>query len=113
MPRVDLDDFGPGGIADVFMALEELDKEEGRGGRRLIGYFLNMDDAVVSAKGMGIQGSNGVITKRMIICDHHGKWYELGDRAVPLYTEAQPDLRRSALAKLTPEERSALGIKES
>ncbi len=89
--------------------------EQGLTGR-VVGYFTDINQADMAAKGQGWYGGNGHVTPVTIIqIDEFGSNFELVSDAPVLLDVNLVDLakqkRREALAKLTPEEISILGIK--
>lgn len=49
-------------IAAGFVAYGEIDQTEGRGGRRELGEFTTIEEAIDAAKGQGIQGDPGEVS---------------------------------------------------
>jgi hypothetical protein len=86
----------------AYEALVNSDLTEGRGPMKHVAYFSNRPDAERSVKGMGVMGvGNGEVKQiEITVYDSFAEFFG------PKYEE----LRRSALDKLTREERDALGI---
>lgn len=95
----------------------ESEKNEGRGGTYLVGYFATESIAKRASQGHGVMGYEGHVrphcglvavyidpqTNREVI-------RPLGD-VIEVQYEDPVEVRKRALAKLTPEEKLALGLK--
>lgn len=90
-------------IKNVFEACTNTDLDEGRGREVPIAHFIHESDARRAAKGRGVMGTDADV--RMVDVDI--RVYE-SFREFEL--EFERDVRAKALAKLTPEERRALGL---
>lgn len=102
----------------VYDAYEELEKNEGRRGQRKIGSFLHKSDASAAAKGQGVWGHDGPIREHdydiiSFVDPQTNKEVTriLGDVLV-LQFENPVEVRKRALAKLSDEEKLALGLKD-
>lgn len=98
----------------VFEAREDLDKTEGRGGSRILGYFLKREAAEKAAEEMGPMGTPGSIQERWVVSEDGGlTGFLVGYGTVPepveIVSDATKAIRRQALAKLSDAERAALG----
>src|SRR5579871_5064136 len=86
----------------AYEALVNSDLTEGRGPMRHVAYFSNRHDAERSVKGMGVMGVGNGEVKQIEITVYESYAEYFG----PKYEE----LRRSAMNKLSREEREALGV---
>jgi hypothetical protein len=86
----------------AYEALVNSDLMEGRGLMRHVAYFINRVDAEQSVKGQGVMGvGNGEVKQiEIIVYESFAEYFG------PKYDE----LRKSALRKLTQDERAALGV---
>lgn len=90
---------------------EDLDKEEGRGGRKLRHIINDSNHAKTLSKGLGVYGADGFIEKIELLRIHFNDGYEI--LIEPLKIIVENELRNSllkvsALNKLTSEELKAL-----
>jgi hypothetical protein len=95
----------------LYVAHEDTDKSEGRGGTLVIGYYESREDAARAAEGKGVWGGVGRI--ETLECVRLGDDYYPVDRYIHASTVVTRDAtaaRARALAKLSPEERAALGF---
>lgn len=100
----------------IYEAYEDLEKNEGRGGTRLIGCYEYKDNAEAAGRGMGVMGYDNKPRERdveivtyidpttlkqvtRVLSDN----IVLADKAM--------EIRARAMAKLTAEECDALGLK--
>jgi hypothetical protein len=86
----------------VWKAARNSDLAEGRGYEILIGYFKYEDDAKLAAKGWGVMGvgDGNVAPVTLRVYDSLGE-----------FSENETELlKNSALAKLTHQEKQALGL---
>ena len=90
-------------ITGVYEATGDSDLTEGRGPPRHIGYFTHEADARQVVKGEGAMGSTGYV-KRMDLR------IEVYESLAEFEAGRQRSIREQALAKLTKEERKALGL---
>ncbi len=101
---------------EVFTAYGEVDTNEGRGGRYVVGHFLKKELAVKAAAQKGVWGTSGDITHRtvhavtFVDADLERATHIVGDRIDMSYEDPQ-EVRERALAKLTPAEKKSLGLK--
>lgn len=49
-------------LREGFIAYGEIDQSEGRGGRRTIGHFETLAEALSAARGQGVQGDSGAVS---------------------------------------------------
>jgi hypothetical protein len=108
-------------FVSVWEVREPLEKNDGRGGDRLVGYFLRSEQAVDVGRGLGVMGADVQPTQRWAVRveevagpDHY---YLLADaavghapRAVAVVADGREWERRRALEKLTERERAILGV---
>lgn len=97
---------------DVWLAHETTDERGSLGG--CVGVFRSQHLAEEAAKGKGFWGGQGTVRHKRGILDEEGRVYVLEGNGVPREfsdQKTQVDIREKALAKLSPAERSALGIK--
>ncbi len=92
----------------IFEARGDIDQTEGRGGTRVIGYSRLRSEAAEMAKGQGAMGTPGQVHAVQAVFFDGGGVYVLGPRLDVDWSREK--LKASALAKLTPEERKALGL---
>lgn len=93
-----------------YQVLTNSDLTEGRGETVLIGRAFTRDRALDFAKGQGVMGSNAkveLVAEKLVAWD--GKLFVLAP-ANMLTRESQEEIARRGLAKLTPEEKVALGL---
>jgi len=83
----------------VWAAREEIDKTEGKGGSRIFAYFKKKEDAQQAAKHKGVWGQDGEV-EPIYVHSSFAEWQ----------AHINQELRQRALAKLTEEEKRALGI---
>jgi len=83
-----------------FNGLVGYDLTEGKGGMVVIGYFLNQADALYATKGWGVMGYGDGEVKELNLYSSVEDWEK----------HEKLKLKASALAKLTLEERKALGF---
>lgn len=101
-----------GSVYSVFAVREENDKEEGRGGSSLVGYFHERKDAEETAKGKGVYGNPGQITQMDVFSIDGGKTgypFNMGE-AITIVEPGIAKARKKILAKLTSEERRILEL---
>jgi hypothetical protein len=102
-----------GEIYNVYAVYEELDKNEGRGGSSVVGYFHGTEDADEAAKDKGVFGTPGrVEVVQMFSMDggRTGYVFKLNQAGIRCVMPGQKELKYQALAKLTDDEREALGL---
>lgn len=98
-------------LIQVFEATEELDKTEGKGGRRSLGLFLHRPDAELAAKGRGVWGHDGTVSPAWLVTEDGKTGYLIGMSkpeivaAAATYGEA---VRNRVRAMLTEEEWQAM-----
>ena len=86
----------------IYEASCSSDSIEGRGPKRILGFFKNKSDAIECAKGMGPMGkSDGRVEEVFLFASH--KEYEKLQNG---------DFRRGAISKLSHAERMILGLRE-
>lgn len=102
-----------GNIIDLWTVYETVDEYGRRGG--IVGYFDTRSKADAAAVGKGFYGSNGLVVNGFgLRINDDGVLPLVLDHPVPLNIDAlrhAEEIRESALAKLTPTERAALGIR--
>lgn len=84
----------------IFRASYNSDSLEGRGGKIVVGYFLQKEDAQMAVKGKGVMGQG----------DGNVEEVDLFDSIAEFQNIEEGKLRRQALAKLSSAERAALGF---
>jgi len=84
----------------IYVAERNLDLTEGRGPIIAIGYFRTITDARLAAKGWGVQGVGDGIVRPTILYDSF----------VEFKLDETEKIKACALAKLTDEEKEALGL---
>jgi len=84
----------------IYAALRNADDIEGRGPMVAIGYFIRKEDAVHAAKGRGVMGVGDGEVEEIKVFETRTEWDAL----------SEDGLRKSALAKLTYEEKRVLGL---
>lgn len=89
----------------VWGAYSNTDKTEGRGGMQLDGLFTKEEDAKKRAKGQGVMGYGDGNVKEVHIFESYEEYRDITDK------ERRAKLRRSAMAKLTTQEKLVLGLK--
>lgn len=102
-----------GEVYNVHAVYEEHDKNEGRGGSSLVGYFHVQEDAAEAAKDKGVFGTPGRIALMQMLSMDGGRTgyaFQLDGAGIKCVMPGQKQLKRQALAKLTDEEREALGL---
>lgn len=107
----------------VYVGVVATETTEGRGRTRPYGYYCTREDAIRAVKGKSAWGSDGYVREAWAITlEEEGEetTYLLGeviDITVPEGDEEKKRalkaraLKASALSKLSPEERAALGLK--
>lgn len=104
----------PGRIFDVtlYKVTANTDTTEGRGSTYVIGWFVDAGVAKKAAKGKGVMGTDSPVdpVACSVIRTDDGSVFLVGDEVQITYEDPK-EVRERALAKLTPEERNALGIK--
>lgn len=100
---------------EIWNVIGNTDSTEGRGTPVHLGSFLAKVDAEAWAEGRGVMGSKAMLEKeRVKMVNIHGALHVIGRRAFASMGEAvaeqEADIRRSALAKLSAEERRVLGL---
>lgn len=101
-----------GDLYDVFKVVEDLDKNEGRGGTSVVGYYHDKADADEAAKDKGVFGSPGRIDVMQMLSIDGGRTgyvFNVG-QAIKAVLPGHKALRAAGLAKLTADEREALGL---
>lgn len=83
----------------IWAAREEIDKTEGKGGSRAFAYFKKKEDAQQAAKNKGVWGQDGEV-EPIYVHSSLAEWQ----------AHINQELRQRALAKLTEEEKRALGV---
>lgn len=100
----------------IYEAYEDLEKNEGRGGIRIIGHFENKALAEEAGRGMGVMGYDNKPRERDVeIVSYidpvtHKEVTRLLGAEIVLADKVM-EIRARAIAKLTAEEREALGLK--
>ena len=84
----------------MYWARRNSDLTEGRGPMMIIAAFLNREDAVKAAKGWGVMGLGDGQVDPFIVFDSFEEFEDINDKT----------LRRTALEKLSSEERRVLGL---
>jgi hypothetical protein len=98
-------------IATIFRACEHLDKTEGRGGIKVLGYTFDGRSASTLAKGKGVWDGDGPVDEKLAILLPGGKAYLLAEKdPVKVYKDATECLADQALSGLTPDQRAALRV---
>ncbi len=98
-------------LVTIYEAREDLDKQEGRGGSRHIGYFLNELDAVEASRGMGPMGYASTPSKHtMATIDGVTGFLCFKQDRIRVCTDASEAKRVNALSKLTDEDLKILGL---
>lgn len=94
-----------------YEVVSNTDLTEGRGGRVVVGRFLDRDVAEIAAKGNYVMGSDCPIEKKTWRVAHleNGERFLLGER-IDVAFQSREDLRRISLSKLSAAERAALGV---
>ncbi len=84
---------------------------EGRGSTVTVGWFLDRELAVRAGKGQYVMGTDCPIEMkpRRVARAEDGTMWTLGEQ-ITVTTELPAEVRKRALAKLTAEERKALGV---
>lgn len=97
----------------LYKVTTNSDTTEGRGATILIGWFIHEDVARKAARGQGVMGTDANVgplrVKVAKTPGKKGKMYLLGDEVSTRY-EDPAEVRARALAKLTDEEKAALGL---
>ena len=93
----------------IWQVTGDKDQTEGRGGTYVVGYTKTEKEAQELARGKGVMGSDGEVHLKQAIKFDHGAIYEIGERCDEQW--AKMERKAAALAKLTPEDREALGLK--
>lgn len=96
----------------LYKVTTNTDLTEGRGGERLLGWFIDSAIATRAAKGNYVMGTDCPVERYTceVVRTEDGKLYLLG-KPIELEYEDPREVRARALSKLTPEERKVLGIK--
>ena len=99
----------------IWNVIGNTDNIKGLGRPVNLGSFVNKSDAERWADGRGAMGAFVLVEKEYVtLVDAHGALYVIGRRAFTSISEAvvqqQADVKLRALAKLTAEERQALGL---
>lgn len=102
----------------AYKAQGDTDTTEGRGPLRTIGWYLNEQLAKLAAKGQGVFGADGYVSPEIVnvivyIDPDTGESVvrKLGELLQQQQFEDDDEVRARALAKLSAEERRALGLK--
>lgn len=96
----------------VYKVVTNSDLIEGRGVRVVTGIFSSHGQAVLAAKGAGVMGTDAeVVMERLDVFEHTmtGERFVLGERVLAEFVNPQ-EIKKRALAKLTDEEKEALGL---
>lgn len=121
---MDLRDFKEGcritgHVTTLWAVVSNTDLTEGRGAAIDVSYHATQAAAEIGSKGQGVFGSDARVEKRLAIevssLDDHG--YEgpsvyvlLGRESVVSTKDSLDELRQKILDKLTPAERTILGV---
>lgn len=98
-------------IIKVYEAYQELDTEEGKGGRTSLGIFFNENIAKTMAIGKGVHGGDGQVVTRVALQLSNDLVFLLAsEKPVNVFPSTQEAFRASGRNKLTPEEIKALGL---
>lgn len=84
----------------IYVARENADSTEGRGPMVPIAHFLKKEDAELAARGRGVMGYGDGDVKVIPVFESIKDWKD----------NKKEELRQQALAKLTTEEKRALGL---
>ena len=101
----------------VYKAYAEVDQNEGRGGRRLIGYFLDCTLAAHAVKGQGVWGTDGTVESTQVDVavyiddDTNERVIRILGETIKKEYQTPGEVRAHALSKLTKREKEALGVK--
>jgi len=105
------------GRLTIFKAQGETNTEDARGPLYTIGYFLDRENAVAAARTKGVFGQDGYVEN----IDAAVVVYDDPETGMPVVRklgsvvnheyEDDDNVRAKALAKLSPKERRALGLK--
>ena len=98
----------PARLETIFLhkVTEDLDKTEGRGGSRVVGYFVNAPDAKKAAEGKGCMGYPGRIdTENHAVVIYNDpttglETYRLLGEVIQVFYESPEETRARALEKL-------------
>ncbi len=99
-----------GELAYLYEALGEIDQNEGRGGRRSLGFFHTQEEATEAAKNEGVMGTPGTVRTKQVLKQKMGNNQFAYWEIKKLEIEDQEAIRKRALAKLTFAEKKALGL---
>lgn len=101
----------------AYEAMGETETNEGRGPRRHIGWFKNADLAHAAVKGQGVMGADGYVRTFkfdvVVYVDpltNKQVAYRLSEEKFHIEFIDDDEVKARALAKLTLEERRALGL---
>ncbi len=94
----------------------DTEMNEGRGPARIVGYFIDADDAKAASKGQAAMGTDGWVKAEQVVVVTYIN--ELGEKVRHLLSEHVVHdhfddpavIRAQALAKLSPKERKILGL---
>jgi hypothetical protein len=107
-----------GEIVTIWEGRGENDTNEGRGGTHTVGWYLTEAEAIEGVKTEGVWGQPGKVKShkvlRQIMADSNFGQYiywAIEKLNVVPNKEYVESLRKSALAKLTDEEKRVLGVK--
>ena len=91
-------------VPEVWEAYTDTDLVEGRGSKVVLGYFTKQLDAKEAAKGEGVMGTDAHVTKIKTPS------FMIFESIEEYRQNTRKELRKIALAKLSYEEKVALGL---
>ena len=107
--RLAVGDQVSGQVVELFAATRNEDLAEGRGQKIDHSYHLTQRDAMIASSKIDVMGSDGKVELRLALHLSDGKYLLLPQPiTVSENPEAEAELRKQALAKLTPAEIAAL-----
>ena len=95
-----------------YRVISNSDLNEGRGVHITVGIYTTHNEAYKAAKGAGVMGSNAEVSSETSLVfrdDLTGELFLLGDQILTEHVDINK-IRERALAKLTAEEKEALGL---
>jgi hypothetical protein len=104
-----------GEVTTIWEGRGDVDMNEGKGGTRLVGWYLTEAEAKEAVKQEGCWGSPGFVRGYQVLkqklSNNEVQYWKIERLEVQAHFDYTNQVRKSALAKLTDEEKRVLGVK--
>lgn len=102
-----------GDMVTVYKGIGQVDQNEGRGGTRIVGYYLTLDEVVKAVENEGVMGTPGRFTVETALRKEaaDGEYCYFIISPITISNFDMEKVKREALNKLSDLEKKALGLK--